>query len=186
MEFGDIFFVDFRRKQSYNFPKGGHEMEYFTQYDSPVGTLLLTSDGESLTGLWMDREAPAQGIEDAGHLVLRRAGEWLDTYFAGENPALDIPMSPRGTPFQQMVWKILLTIPFGQTRTYGDIAREVAALLGKEKMSAQAVGGAVGSNPISILIPCHRVVGAKGQLTGYAWGLERKAWLLRHEGWEGL
>ena len=92
-------------------------------------------------------------------------------------------MAPAGTNFQRQVWRILLTIPLGQTRTYGSIAREMAGLLGKEKMSAQAVGGAVGRNPISILIPCHRVVGTGGQLTGYASGLDKKAWLLRHEGW---
>ena len=92
---------------------------------------------------------------------------------------MDIPLSLAGTPFQRQVWSILLTIPYGQTRTYG----EIAGLLGRETMSAQAIGGAVGKNPVSILVPCHRVVGAGGKLTGYAWGLDRKAWLLQHEGW---
>lgn len=156
-------------------------MECFAEYDSPVGKLLLTCDGESLTGLWMDREPPRGGME--GHPVLDQVKVWLDAYFRGEKPEIGFPLAPKGTDFQKRVWEILLTIPFGQTRTYGDIAREMAALLGKERMSAQAIGGAVGSNPISILIPCHRCVGAKGQLTGYAWGLDRKAWLLRHEGW---
>ena len=156
-------------------------MVYFAEYDSPVGKLLLTCDGESLTGLWMDREPPKGSLE--GHPVLEKAKAWLDAYFRGEILEISFPLAPVGTDFQKKVWNILLTIPFGQTRTYGDIAREIAALLGKEKMSAQAVGGAVGSNPISIVIPCHRVVGAKGQLTGYAWGIEKKAWLLRHEGW---
>ena len=93
-----------------------------------------------------------------------------------------MPILPEGTAFQQQVWKLLLEIPYGKTRTYGDLSREIERLTGKEKMSAQAVGQAVGRNPISILIPCHRVVGAKGQLTGYAGGLERKIRLLRHEG----
>lgn len=156
-------------------------MTCYAEFSSPVGMLLLESDGEHLTGLWMDREAPER-TEDAP--VLEKTRQWLDAYFRGENPPVDaIPLLPAGTVFQQKVWDILLRIPYGQTRTYGDIAREMAALLGKEKMSAQAVGGAVGSNPISILIPCHRVVGAKGQLTGYAWGIDKKKWLLRHEGW---
>ena len=156
-------------------------MTYYGDYASPVGKLLLASDGESLTGLWMDREAP----EKTGEVpVLTGTRQWLDAYFRGENPPVSaIPLAPAGTAFQRKVWDILLGIPYGRTRTYGDIAREMAALRGKEKMSAQAVGGAVGSNPISILIPCHRVVGANGQLTGYAWGLEKKEWLLRHEGW---
>jgi len=94
----------------------------------------------------------------------------------------DLPLMPAGTPFQKQVWQLLLTIPHGETKTYGNLAGEMAVILGKEKMSAQAVGQAVGKNPISILIPCHRVVGANGQLTGYASGLDRKSWLLRHEG----
>ena len=150
-------------------------------YASPLGGLLLTCDEEGLTGLWMDREKPE--AEDT-HPVLEQTKNWLDAYFRGEKPALDLPLAPKGTAFQMQVWEILLTIPFGQTRTYGDIAREMAARMGKEKMSAQAVGQAVGKNPISILIPCHRVVGAGGKLTGYASGLEKKVWLLRHEGSE--
>lgn len=160
-------------------------MVYFSEYDSPVGTLLLLSDGTALTGLWMDTPVPADAAQGGGVPVLVRAGKWLDAYFRGEDPAVDFPLAPAGTAFQKQVWRILTTIPQGRTRTYGDIAREMAALLGKEKMSAQAVGGAVGSNPISIIIPCHRVVGAQGKLTGYAGGLERKAWLLHHEGWKG-
>lgn len=155
-------------------------MVYFAEYDSPVGKLLLTSNSQALTGLWMNRTVPPDGIrkEDG---VLSQARGWLDAYFQGEAYVIDFPLEPEGTAFQQMVWEILLTIPFGQTCSYGRIAREMAVRLGKEKMSAQAVGGAVGRNPISILIPCHRVVGAKGQLTGYAGGLEKKQWLLEHE-----
>lgn len=155
---------------------------YFLEYDSPIGKLLLTCDGEGLTGLWMDREPPKDGTEQQNHPVLRKARQWLDAYFRGENPLIDFPVTPEGTSFQRQVWQILLTIPYGKTRTYGDIAREMTKRMGKEKMSAQAVGGAVGRNPISIIVPCHRVVGAKGQLTGYAFGLERKKWLLNHEG----
>lgn len=156
-------------------------MVYFAEYDSPVGELLLTCDGESLTGLWMNAAPPKDAVR--GHPVLERVSAWLDAYFRGEDPVIDFSLAPAGTAFQKKVWDILRDIPQGKTRTYGDIAREMAALLGKEKMSAQAVGGAVGSNPISIIIPCHRVVGAKGQLTGYAGGIDKKVWLLRHEGW---
>lgn len=154
---------------------------YFAEYDSPVGKLLLTCGETGLTGLWMDREPPVDGVRNGEHPVLRKAFRWLDAYFQGAELPADFPLAPRGTPFQKQVWGLLLTIPRGQTCTYGDIAREMAQRLGKEKMSAQAIGQAVGKNPISILIPCHRVVGAKGQLTGYAGGLDRKAWLLKHE-----
>lgn len=160
-------------------------MEYFSEYESPVGTLLLTSDGENLTGLWMNRPKPAEGMENPEHPILQKAKNWLDAYFRAEEKEIDFPLKPEGTAFQKQVWNILLTIPYGKTKSYGNIAREMAALLGKETMSAQAVGGAVGRNPISIFIPCHRVVGAKGQLTGYAGGLDKKVWLLRHEGWRG-
>lgn len=151
---------------------------YYAQYDSPLGKLLLACTDIGLTGIYMDRELPHQ--ED--HPVLRQTAAWLDDYFRGESPPVEIPLAPEGTAFQKQVWKMLLTIPFGGTRSYGQIAREMALLLGKEKMSAQAVGQAVGKNPINILVPCHRVVGAHGQLTGYGGGLPRKIWLLYHEG----
>lgn len=151
---------------------------HFAEYASPIGKLLLGSDGTALTLLQLGREAPMPLAEDA---VLREAKQWLDRYFQGERPEGNLSLAPAGTVFQRQVWQILLEIPYGQTRTYGQIAREVAAALGKERMSAQAVGQAVGSNPIGILIPCHRVVGAGGQLTGYAWGVEKKKWLLEHE-----
>jgi len=153
-------------------------MLHFAEYDSPVGRLLLRSDGQALTGLWIGREAPEEPAEDA---VLWKAKWWLDAYFRGEAPAVAFPIVPEGTAFQTLVWELLCTIPYGKTRTYGELAREAAARLGKERMSAQAVGQAVGTNPISILIPCHRVVGVRGQLTGYAWGIEKKQWLLAHE-----
>ena len=157
-------------------------MEYFARYSSPIGNLLLLSDGRALTGVQMDTGDARPGDAD---LVLTKAIAWLDAYFRGEDPEMDFPLAPKGTAFQRQVWEILLTIPCGKTITYGDIAREMAAKLGREKMSAQAVGGAVGRNPIGIVIPCHRVVGAGNALTGYAWGLDRKLWLLRHEGWNG-
>ena len=151
---------------------------YATSYDSPIGQLLLTCSDQALTGLFMNRETEKRDH----HPILIQTGKWLDAYFRGENPALDIPLYTEGTPFQQQVWKLLLEIPYGEVRTYGDLARKMAHITGKEKMSAQAVGQAVGSNPIGILIPCHRVVGAKGKQTGYAWGLDKKIWLLSLEG----
>lgn len=153
---------------------------HFAEYDSPLGKLLLTAEGDALTGLGMDAPVPANALPGSDG-VLQKVQKWLDAYFCGEAPAIAFSISPRGTDFQQLVWQLLLDIPYGETRTYGAIAREAALRVGKEKMSAQAVGRAVGSNPISIIIPCHRVVGAKGQLTGYAWGVERKKWLLDHE-----
>ena len=147
------------------------------KYCSPVGTLYLTADAGGLTGIWMH----LQKTEDFP--ILSQAKVWLDGYFSGTPSEVTFPLNPHGTPFQKQVWEILLTIPYGKTTTYGAIAREIALRTGKEKMSAQAVGQAVGANPISILIPCHRVVGANGKLTGYAGGLDKKEWLLRHEGW---
>ena len=149
----------------------------YCEYPSPVGTLCLTADSGGLTGIWMHPEK----TEDFP--VLTQAVHWLDTYFGGNPTDVDFPLNPHGTAFQQQVWQLLLDIPYGKTRTYGDIGREMAVRTGRQKMSAQAVGQAVGANPISILIPCHRVVGAGGKLTGYAGGLEKKEWLLRHEGW---
>lgn len=146
------------------------------EYPSPVGTLYLTADEGGLTGIWMHPEK----TEDFP--VLDHAKIWLDSYFSGSPTDISFPLSPHGTTFQKQVWDILLTIPYGKTTTYGAIAREMAARTGRQKMSAQAVGQAVGANPISILIPCHRVVGANGKLTGYAGGLDKKEWLLHHEG----
>ena len=150
-------------------------MEFF-EYPSPVGTLYLTADEGGLTGLWMHPE------KTEVFPVLSQAAAWLDGYFAGTPGTPDFPLNPHGTAFQRQVWQLLLDIPYGQTRTYGELARKMAALTGKEKMSAQAVGQAVGRNPISILIPCHRVIGTNGSLTGYAGGLDKKKWLLHHEG----
>lgn len=154
---------------------------YSVYYDSPVGKLLLTCTEAGLTGIWFDKELPKQGKQE-NHPVLQQTKQWLDVYFRGEPMPAEIPLAPEGTAFQKQVWQILLTIPYGGTRSYGQIAREMALLLGKEKMSAQAVGQAVGRNPINILVPCHRVLGASHQLTGYGGGLHRKIWLLNHEG----
>lgn len=147
------------------------------EYPSPVGPLYLTADEGGLTGIWMHPEK----TEDFP--VLSQANVWLDAYFSGNPADISFPLNPHGTAFQKQVWQILLTIPYGKTVTYGAIAREMAVLTGRAKMSAQAVGQAVGANPIGILIPCHRVVGTNGKLTGYAGGLDKKEWLLRHEGW---
>lgn len=150
-------------------------MTYFTLYPSPVGQLLLTSDAIALTGLAFGEPDPRwEAMENLS--IFDTVGHWLDAYFAGEPISVDFPLSPAGTTFQRRVWDMLLTIPYGETTTYGMIAKQLGS-----NMSAQAVGQAVGKNPIAIIIPCHRVVGAKGQLTGYAWGLETKKWLLRHE-----
>ena len=162
-------------------------MYYFTEYDSPVGLLTLASDGTAICGLWLEGQKYHGGTipdemerddEATGFDALRT---WLDGYFAGENPPVsDVPLAPIGGEFRQAVWKKLIAIPYGELTTYGAIANELKSE--GRKASAIAVGGAVGHNPISIIIPCHRVVGANGSLTGYAGGLERKTWLLEHEG----
>lgn len=149
----------------------------YCEYPSPLGTLYLTADAVGLTGIRMHPEK----TED--YPVLFQAKSWLDSYFSGNPAEISFPLQPHGTPFQKQVWELLLAIPYGETTTYGALAREMAVRTGKKKMSAQAVGQAVGANPIAIAIPCHRVVGANGKLTGYAWGLDKKEWLLRHEGW---
>ncbi len=166
-------------------------MLFCCDYTSPLGQLTLASDGENLVGLWMEGQKYFGGSlreelcqkEDVPGLVAGK--QWLNRYFAGEKPKPgEILLAPMGSPFRQAVWRILCGIPYGECVTYGDIAREVAACTGKAGMSGQAVGGAVGHNPISIIIPCHRVVGAGGSLTGYAGGIQKKVWLLTHEGAE--
>ena len=155
---------------------------YVSWYDSPLGKLLLTCTDQGLSGLYMNREVSRRDE----HTVFQQTALWLDAYFQGENLPVTVPLALKGTKFQQMVWKILQTIPYGETRSYGSIANEIAVILGKEKMSAQAVGQAVGRNPVSILIPCHRVIGSNGNLTGYAGGMENKIWLLEHESWQRI
>ncbi len=164
-------------------------MYYSKNYDSQVGALTLVSDGENLTGLWMvgqkyyckTVDGEMQAREDLP--VFRAVTDWLDRYFAGKQPRItELPLAPAGGEFRQAVWKILCEIPYGQVTTYGDIAKKMARLLNRQTMSAQAVGGAVGHNPISIIIPCHRVVGTNGSLTGYAGGVDKKIRLLELEG----
>ena len=161
-----------------------------TQYDSPVGRLTLCCCEDKLTGLWIEGQKYFGGSVSGEMVpgeasVLDQTRAWLDRYFAGERPDIgELPLAPAGSPFRQMVWRLLCAIPCGQVSTYGELARRAAAELGRPSMSAQAVGGAAGRNPISIIIPCHRLVGADGSLTGYAGGLDRKQWLLRHEGAE--
>lgn len=164
-------------------------MDFFLRLPSPVGTLTLASDGESLTGLWIQGQRYfAAGLSpharEAPELPALRAGErWLEAYFAGRRPEPSaLPLSPRGSDFQRLVWELLTRIPYGSVTSYGALARQAAARLGRERESARAVGGAVGRNPLSILIPCHRVLGADGSLTGYAGGLDAKLFLLRLEG----
>lgn len=168
-------------------------MYYTTNYSSPIGMFKLAADGESLVGLWVEGQkyyfaAITDEIMENNNLpVFEKTKNWLDCYFAGKKPAIsELPLAPIGGDFRQRVWEILCQIPYGQVITYGDIAKQLANKMNKAIMSAQAVGGAVGHNPISIIIPCHRVVGANGNLTGYAGGIRRKSWLLDHEGVYGV
>ena len=161
-------------------------MEYTNEYISPLGKILLASDGHALTGLWFEGQKYFAAKLDPDHEekklpVFARTAEWLALYFDGEKPAFIPPLTLKGTPFQKEVWEILLEIPFGQTTTYAEIAAEIARRRGLASMSAQAVGSAVAHNPISLIIPCHRVVGSDGSLTGYAGGIEKKEGLLAME-----
>lgn len=159
-------------------------MHYISHYQSPVGEILLTADEVGLTGLWLEgqKHLPLSAYREEETAPILAAKRWLDVYFSGQEPNFTVPLHPTGTPFQREVWKILTTIPYGQTTTYGEIARQIAARRGMGKMSAQAVGGAVGRNKIGILIPCHRVIGTNGSPTGYAGGLDKKVKLLEIEG----
>ena len=161
-------------------------MQYTSRYRSPLGEMLLAADEAGVTGLWfagqkyfarhLDKEQVEKEIP-----LFTTVKQWLDVYFAGSEPDFTVPLHFTGTAFQNEVWGILCAIPYGQTTTYSEIAKQLAARRGLPHMSAQAVGGAVGHNPISILVPCHRVVGLGGSLTGYAGGLERKRCLLALE-----
>lgn len=162
-------------------------MDYIHYYQSPLGKLMLASDGSHLIGLWFEKSRYfAAGLaeekrEQDDLPIFKTADRWLDLYFSGQEPDFLPLLSVRGSAFQQRVWQLLLKIPYGQTRTYGDIAAQLAAERGLSQMSAQAVGGAVGHNPLSIMIPCHRVVGTNGSLTGYGGGIQRKVKLLELE-----
>ncbi|RKI80526.1 methylated-DNA--[protein]-cysteine S-methyltransferase [bacterium 1xD42-87] len=161
-------------------------MEYTNEYISPLGKILLASDGHALTGLWFEGQKYFAAKLERDHEekdlpVFVQVAEWLALYFNGKNPAFTPPLTLKGTPFQKEVWEAMLAIPFGQTTTYAKIAAQIAKHRGLASMSAQAVGSAVAHNPISLIIPCHRVVGSDGSLTGYAGGIEKKEWLLAME-----
>lgn len=175
-----------RQLKDYVLQNGGRTMVYTAQYASPLGTITLACDETAIIGLWFNGQKyfgnilPAQR-EEKEHPLLRDARRWLDIYFSGRAPDLTPPLHYDSTPFRKQVCDIMLTIPYGKTMTYGEIAAEAARRQGRSRMSAQAVGGAVGHNPISLMIPCHRVVGSNGSLTGYAGGVGRKVKLLELE-----
>lgn len=161
-------------------------MEYTHHYNSPLGGITLASDGNKLTGLWFDGQKyfgyTLSKINEPKELpVFAQADKWLNIYFSGKEPDFTPPLSMITTPFRKTVWEIMLTIPFGKTMTYGEIAEKIAKKRGIPKMSARAVGSAVAHNPISLIIPCHRVVGTNGNLTGYSGGIDKKQKLLAME-----
>ena len=161
-------------------------MHYTQTISSPLGNILLSADEVGVTGLWFDggryyaETLPEEHVERETP-ILMDTKRWLDVYFTGREPDFTPLLHPTGSPFRQAVWQLLLQIPYGQTTTYGELARRLAREKGRETMSAQAVGGAVGHNPISLIIPCHRVIGAGGSLTGYAGGVDKKQALLALE-----
>ena len=164
----------------------GGNMVYTCKYKSLIGDILLAADEIGLTGLWFEGQKYFANTLPEDYVpqetkILTEAKKWLDVYFSGEEPKFTPPLHPTSSVFRQEVWKILLQIPYGQTITYGEIARRIAVMKNTSHMSAQAVGGAVGHNEISIIIPCHRVVGTNGSLTGYAGGIDKKISLLKLE-----
>jgi len=165
-----------------------NNMDYIRKFSSPLGELTISSDGSNITGLWLEGQkyfaATIDEIsaKESDLPVFEIAGKWLDLYFSGQEPDFLPPLAPKGTDFRQSVWKILCQIPYGKVITYGDIAKQLGAQTNSNG-SARAVGGAVGHNPISIIIPCHRVIGANGNLTGFAGGIDKKIQLLTLEGY---
>lgn len=162
------------------------DMQYISHYDSPLGAILLAADDIGLTGLWFEGQKYfSAGLDDKCEErelpVFETAKHWLDIYFSGKEPDFTPPLNFIGTEFQKEVWEMLLAIPYGRTMSYGDIAKRIAEKRGIEHLSAQAVGGAVGHNRISVIVPCHRVVGSNGSLTGYAGGIDKKIKLLELE-----
>ena len=163
------------------------KMDYISHYDSPLGGMTMASDGTHLVGLWFDGQKHYASTLDPQHEVcddlpvFEMTRLWLDQYFSGIVPSFTPALFMRGTAFRRRVWEILLTIPYGHAMTYGDIALFLAHERGMTSMSAQAVGSAVSHNPISLIVPCHRVLGADGSLTGYAGGVERKRWFIQKE-----
>ncbi len=164
-------------------------MEYTYHYESPLGKMIMSAEDNALTGLWFGQERENErtftgasgNVQEEKLPVFVQTCRWLNLYFAGEIPDFLPKLQLKGTEFRQRVWEILLTIPYGETMTYGEIADMIARERGRERMSAQAVGGAVGHNPIPILVPCHRVLGAGRRLTGYTGGIEKKIRLLQIE-----
>ncbi|MCC8156270.1 MAG: methylated-DNA--[protein]-cysteine S-methyltransferase [Oscillospiraceae bacterium] len=161
-------------------------MQYTSRYRSPIGDILLAADDVGLTGLWFEGQKYFalhldQEHEEREIPLFTEVKRWLDVYFAGREPEFDVPLHLMGSEFQNAVWKILCAIPYGKTMTYGEIAKQIAAERGMKRMAAQAVGGAVGHNEISIIVPCHRVVGTNGSLTGYGGGIDKKVKLLKLE-----
>ena len=164
----------------------GKNMVYTCKYKSLIGDILLAADEIGLTGLWFEGQKYFANTLPEDYVpqetkILTEAKKWLDVYFSGEEPNFTPPLHPNGSTFRKAVWQILLDIPYGQTITYGEIARRIAVMKNTSHMSAQAVGGAVGHNEISIIIPCHRVIGTNGSLTGYAGGIDKKISLLKLE-----
>lgn len=162
-------------------------MQYTSHYASPLGDMLLAADDVGLTGLWFEGQKHFAFHLSDEHSeketpIIGMAKEWLDIYFAGQKPDSNIPLHFTGTAFQKEVWHILCTIPYGSTTNYGEIAQRIALQRGLPRMSAQAVGNAIGHNSISLIVPCHRVIGKNGNLTGYAGGIDKKAKLLALEG----
>jgi methylated-DNA-[protein]-cysteine S-methyltransferase len=160
---------------------------YTCKWESPLGGITIASDGVNITGLWFEGQKYfASTLEKENETkdlpIFEQTKEWLRCYFSGKEPNFTPPISFIGTEFRKEVWKILCKIPYGQVATYGEIAKIIATKQGKEQMSAQAVGNAVGHNPISIIVPCHRVIGSDSSLTGYAGGLTKKIKLLSLEG----
>ena len=162
-------------------------MKYRSKYLSPIGKILLTADNAGLTGLWFETGKPFGPKTSPEYVAAEiplfiEVKRWLDLYFSGQEPNFMPQMHVEGSPFQKIVWEMLQRIPYGTTVTYGALAEEAAGRLGRKKISARAIGGAVGRNKIAILIPCHRVVGSRGCLTGYSGGLDKKIYLLTLEG----
>lgn len=160
-------------------------MHYIMKYSSPLGEITVASDGENIVGLWLEGQKYFAATLEAGQReeslpIFDTVRCWLDVYFSGSEPTFTPPLAPKGSEFRRSVWEQLLRIPYGETVSYGEIAKRLEAETGR-KTSARAVGGAVGHNPISIIIPCHRVVGADGSLTGYAGGVDKKVKLLEIE-----
>lgn len=161
-------------------------MVYTYHYNSPLGGITMASEEEVLIGLWFDgqkyfADSITEEYTEKSLPIFDETAKWLDIYFSGKEPDFTPPLMMKTTPFRKAVWEVMLTIPYGKTMTYGEIANKIVEKKGIAKMSAQAVGGAVGHNSISLIIPCHRVVGTNGSLTGYAGGIDKKVQLLKLE-----